>query len=135
MSAKRESGSRSPEAVGIKIDETASCPLRIESGSRATRGKRNWPSITSPKDLLPIELDLQHRLTCGLLHAHIRRAANAADNCFDLLTFGRQQIEVVPVKLDGQVSARAGNHFIHPHFDRLEKRQPLSRHIAQVALD
>ncbi len=55
MSANRDSGKRSPDAVGIKIEPMPFVPLRMLSGRRTTSGNRNCPSITSPSGLLPID--------------------------------------------------------------------------------
>ena len=56
MSASRDSGNRSPEAVGIKDRANAAdAGAHFLGQARTTSGNRNWPSITSPSGLLPID--------------------------------------------------------------------------------
>ena len=85
--------------------------------------------------LLLVELDLEDRLAGDLLAGDVGVAGNLLENCFDLFGFGGQHVEVVAIELDRHVGTNAGDHFVHPHFDRLQKLQALARQVAEVIVD
>ena len=154
MSARRDSGNRSPEAVGTVIE-----PMPSHAAAHVLRQPHDQRKPQLPFDhfaqrlaadrfddvghhfgrhavageLLLIELDLQHGLAGDLFGGHVGRAGNLLQDGFDFLAFGRQHVQIVAVQFHRHVGADAGHHFVHPHFDRLQKLQPLARQVAQVA--
>jgi hypothetical protein len=86
-------------------------------------------------DFVLIDADLQDGLPRNLFGAHVGSAGDRFQNALDLGSFFHQHVEVVAIEDGGHVGANAGDHFVHPHFNWLQKRQSLPRHFAEVFVD
>ena len=77
----------------------------------------------------------KHGLAGHLLGAHVGRSGNRAEHPFDFVGLAHQHVEVVAVQNRRHVGADAGDHFVHPHLNRLRHREPRPWQVAQFLLN